>query len=237
MKMSKAELKATMLSHAENLSAMVLGSMIGQITHHDVHLIHIGDEKYEPKIRLGKLLKAIDAGKILRTCDPSDESCEFFFYDDTAGVARTAWEAVELIDNVEALCHYVAHHREYWTGMKLTKDVLDNLFAYYKNTTYTPPVYKKEPFDDFEKVGRRFGLNDEEIQAAKELAETNFNFYKELTNENDRVISIVTNMKAIETLLNAKMPNQGFDDFDSEVDFHEDGGYVWYRRGVPIDMD
>ena len=240
MEITRKEVKQAIYCYARNLSATTIADIIGKSTHHVVHIIHFDDMSHMMNGALGKVMRAIGSGIVLRTCDPYDDSCEYFFYDETAGVTRTEWEAFAFIDNLEAFAYYIGHHTDLLKKLRMPSDMVFATLKFFgEGTTYTPPVYKKVGFSAFEKVGRRYGLDDDGIAHAKKLAKMNFKMYKEMSHENDRVISMVANMHAIETTLNLKVTGGDFAscEFGSEVEFHENGDFTWYYKGVPIDIE
>lgn len=237
MENARNNVKNAILDFASGISATTIAEIMAKITNHTIHLIHLEDKNKMANLDLGKVVRAIGAGNILKTCEPYDDSCEFFYYDENTGVARTAWEAVEFIDNAEAFCFYVGHHKELMKRMNLPHELYVATTKYFgEGTTYTPPKYEKVDFSYFEKVGRYYGLNDKGIAHAKKLATMNFDYYKTISNENIRVLSIIANMRAISNALELHV-DESYHEMDWEVDFHENGSFTWYYKGVPIDID
>lgn len=238
MEITREEVKRAIYSDADILPATTIADIIKNTTHHVVHIIYFDDMSHMMKGALGKVIRAIGSGIVLRTCQLKDYSCRYFFYDETAGVARTAWHANEFIDNLEAFAFFIGHHPKLLKKLDMSSDMAFATLKFFgEGTTYTPPVYKKVDFDYFEKVGRHYGLDDDGIAHAKILAKIKFNLYKGMCHENDRVISVAANMHAIESTLNLKISGGDFasSEFNSDIEFVEDGGFAWFYKGFVVD--
>ena len=240
MEITREEVKQGILSYVNHLSLETIKDILCSTTFHDIYIMKYDDMNNKVSVDIAKMMRAMGEGIVFRTCQPYDDSCQYFYYDDTVGVARTAWEVGEFIDNLEAFCYYIGHHPEFLKKLRMPSDLTFALLKYFgKGTTYTPPVYKKVDFDYFEKVGRHFGLDDEGIAKAKKLATIYTEEYKKTSHENDRVVSIALNMRAIENTLSTTKFGDAFSatNFDSEIEFHENGGFTWYYKGVPIEIE
>ena len=215
----------------------IIAEIIAKSTNHTIHLVHLEDKNKMGNLDLSKLVRAIRAGNILKTCNLDEKSCRLFYYDETTGVARTAkaGAAVEFVDNAEAFCFYVAHHKKIMKYMGGSDELCMDAIEYFgEGTTYIPPKYEKIGFAHFEKVGRCYGLDDEGIDQAKKMATMNFDYYKTISNENDWVLSAIANMSAIREALALKIDERFRTVMDWKVDAHEDGDLLWYYEGVPI---
>lgn len=234
MELTREQVKDAIVSAAEKLSAATLTKMMEEMTGHKVHIIRLEDKDKMATLDMGAFVRAIGAGSAMNTCSLLDDSAEYFYYDETAHIARSAWDVSGLVDNVEALCYYLGHHLEllkHWDCYPVTFKDMRKYFG--DSTTYKAPVYEKVAFDDFEKIGRYYGLNDETVAHAKKLAALYFDMYKGMSNENDRVISIVSNIRGVKDTL-AMFVGDSFNSMDWEVEFHEQGGYEWYYNGIPV---
>lgn len=219
----------------DSLDYDIIAEIIAKSTNHTIHLVHLEAKNKMVNLDLSKLACAIRAGSILKTCNLYEKSCRLFYYDETTGVARTAKTAVEFVDNAEAFCFYLGHHKELMKRMGFSHELYMDTIKYFgEGTTYTPPKYEKAGFAQFEKVGRCYGLDDEGIAHAKKMAAMNLDYYKTISNENIWVLSAIANMRAIRDTIALKIDEKFQNEMDLDIDFHEDGDFLWYYEGVPI---